>query len=152
MKTVITYGTFDIFHVGHLNLLQRARALGDRLVVGVSTDVFNASKGKRSVFPYEERAAIVRSIRAVDDVFPEDDWSQKRADVLRHGAAVFVMGEDWRGRFDDLADVVEVVYLPRTPEVSTTQTKASLKAFSTQQVDALRAAVDVVSSIVQSLA
>ena len=126
--------------------------LTDRLVVGVSTDEFNAAKGKRSVFPYEERAEIVRSIRFVDEVFPERDWSQKRADIQHYGASVFVIGDDWAGRFDDLKDVVEVVYLPRTPSVSTTEVKASLKAFSVQQVDALRRAVDVVSAIVKDLA
>lgn len=152
MRTVITYGTFDIFHAGHVRLLKRARELGDRLVVGVSTDEFNAAKGKRSVFPYEERAEIVRSTRFVDEVFPERDWSQKRADIQRYRASVFVMGDDWLGRFDDLKELVDVIYLPRTPAVSTTEVKSSLKAFSAQQVEALRQAVDVVSSIVRDLA
>jgi glycerol-3-phosphate cytidylyltransferase len=152
MKTIITYGTFDIFHAGHVNLLRRARDLGDRLVVGVSSDEFNSTKGKRSVFTYEERAEIVGSTRFVDHVFPESSWDQKRDDIRRFGAAVFVMGGDWVGHFDDLKDIVEVVYLPRTPSVSTTEVKASLKAFSAQQVEALRSAVDMVSAIVRDLA
>lgn len=152
MKTVITYGTFDIFHAGHARLLQRARSLGDRLVVGVSTDEFNSVKGKRSVFTFEERAEIVGSIRFVDEVFAENSWDQKRDDIKRFGATTFVIGSDWAGRFDDLSDIVDVVYLQRTPSVSTTEVKASLKAFSSQQVEALRDAVNVVSAIVKDLA
>lgn len=152
MRTVITYGTFDIFHAGHVRLLKRARELGDRLVVGVSTDEFNAVKGKRSVFTYDERAEIVSAVRYVDEVFAESRWGQKRDDIARFGAAVFVMGHDWEGKFDDLADLAQVVYLPRTPSVSTTEVKASLRAFSVEQANALRAAVDVVSSIVKDLA
>lgn len=127
-KTVITYGTFDIFHLGHLLFLKRARALGDRLVVGVSTDQFNILKGKKSLFCYEHRSQIVASIRYVDEVFPEDDWGQKREDILRLGASVFVMGDDWSGRFDFLSDLAEVVYIPRTPGISTTEIKSLMGA------------------------
>lgn len=151
MKTVITYGTFDIFHVGHLRLLQRARALGDRLVVGVSTDEFNAAKGKQSVFSYEERAQILASVRYVDEVFPETTWEQKREDIVRYKASVFVMGDDWKGKFDDLSDLTEVVYLPRTPAISTTEVKKSLRALSSKQIEELRGVLRVLSSIVQDL-
>jgi glycerol-3-phosphate cytidylyltransferase len=152
MKTVITYGTFDIFHVGHVRLLSRARELGDRLVVGVSSDEFNALKGKRSIFTYAERAEIVGSMRFVDSVFPEHGWDQKRTDMQKYDASVFVMGGDWEGKFDELKDDVEVVYLPRTPSVSTTEVKSSLRAFTSEQLNALNAAVDVVSAIVKDLA
>ncbi len=126
MKTVITYGTFDLFHVGHLKLLERARALGDRLVVGVSTDAFNEGKGKRTVIPYADRAAIVRAIRCVDEVIPEESWEQKPADIRRLGVTTFVMGDDWRGKFDDLKSLCDVVYLPRTSMVSTTSIKEAV--------------------------
>lgn len=120
MKTVISYGTFDLFHLGHVRLLRRLSALGDRLVIGCSTDEFNALKGKKSVMSYPQRVEILESCRYVDDVFPENHWEQKRADILRENADVFGMGADWEGKFDDLADVVSIVYLPRTVGVSTT--------------------------------
>lgn len=121
MVTVLTYGTFDLFHVGHLQLLRRARELGDRLVVGVSTDEFNAIKGKVAVVPFEQRKAIVEGIRYVDLVIPENDWSQKERDVLDHAVNVFVMGDDWLGKFDHLqSDTCRIEYLPRTTGVSTT--------------------------------
>ena len=120
MTTVITYGTFDLFHIGHVNLLRRLRELGDRLVVGCSTDEFNALKGKKTTMPYEHRAGILRAMRYVDDVFPEANWEQKRADIVREDAQIFAIGEDWVGKFDDLGDICDVVYLPRTPSVSTT--------------------------------
>jgi len=119
-RVVITYGTFDLLHIGHVLMLRRLRDLGTRLVVGVSTDEFNAAKGKTSVFPYADRALIVGALRDVDEVFPETCWEQKRDDVIRHGASVFGIGEDWSGHFDDLADLCRVVYLPRTPGISTT--------------------------------
>jgi glycerol-3-phosphate cytidylyltransferase len=126
-KCVLTYGTFDLLHVGHVNLLRRVRSLGDRLVVGLSTDEFNRTKGKAVVFPYEERKVILESIKYVDDVFPEESWDQKRDDIRRHGADVFAMGDDWKGKFDDLCDTVEVVYLPRTENISTTNIKKYIK-------------------------
>ena len=128
MKRVITYGTFDLLHYGHINLLKRAKALGDYLIVAVSTDEFNALKGKKSYFPYEQRKALVESIRYVDLVIPEENWDQKIKDVHEYNVDVFVIGDDWKGKFDFLEkEGVEVVYLGRTPEISTTQIKEELK-------------------------
>src|SRR5690606_19302139 len=104
MTTIITYGTFDLFHIGHLRLLERAAALGDRLVVGVSTDEFNLGKHKDCIHPYEDRARIVGAMKVVDEVFPESDWGQKVHDIRKYQADVFVMGDDWKGEFDFLAD------------------------------------------------
>ncbi len=126
MKTVLTYGTFDLFHIGHLRILERARALGDRLVVGVSTDAFNATKGKACVIPYAHRRDIVAGLRCVDVAFAEDTWDQKVDDVGRFGVDVFTMGDDWVGRFDFLKPHCDVVYLSRTPDISTTILKADL--------------------------
>jgi glycerol-3-phosphate cytidylyltransferase len=151
MKTIITYGTFDLFHIGHLNLLRRLRALGDRLVVGVSTDEFNALKGKKTIVPYEHRAAIVASVRTVDAVFPEHSWEQKRDDIRREGAHIFAMGDDWAGRFDDLSDSCEVIYLPRTRDISTTDIKQMVKALHDEQVTELRHAVQHLGQLVDRL-
>ena len=126
MKIVITYGTFDIFHVGHLNLLLRARQLGDKLVVGISTDAFNEGKDKKTIQPYEQRAKIISSLRCVDLVFPESCWEQKREDITREKAGIFVMGDDWRGHFDDLNSICNVIYLTRTPEISSTMIRRSI--------------------------
>jgi glycerol-3-phosphate cytidylyltransferase len=123
MVTVITYGTFDLFHLGHLRLLERAAGLGDRLAVGVSTDEFNEIKGKKCIQPYVERATIVGALGVVDSVFPEKQWDQKVDDVKRLGADVFVMGDDWKGKFDYLQAHCKVVYLARTVGVSTTDRK-----------------------------
>lgn len=123
MKRVITFGTFDVFHVGHLRLLERARRFGDRLDVGLSTDALNQSKkGRPPVYPYSERAEILGSLRCVDDIFPEESLEQKRDYILARGASVLVMGDDWTGRFDDLRDICEVFYVARTPSISTTAT------------------------------
>ncbi len=128
MKRVITYGTFDLLHYGHINILRRARELGDYLIVAVSTDDFNQTeKQKRCYFPYEQRRALVESVRYVDLVIPESTWDQKQSDIRKYGVDVLVMGDDWTGKFDFLRDEgVEVVYLPRTPEISTTQIKNDL--------------------------
>ena len=128
MKKVITYGTFDLLHYGHINRLRRARELGDYLVVVISTDEFNWNeKGKKCYFTYEQRKAMVEAIRYVDRVIPETNWEQKRTDVHDYDIDVFVMGDDWKGKFDFLKEEgVEVVYLPRTPEISTTQIKNDL--------------------------
>lgn len=126
MKTILTYGTFDILHVGHINLLRRSRALGDRLIVGLSSDEFNRGKHKSSLLNYENRKAVLESIRYVDLVFPEHSWEQKIEDVRKYSADVFVMGHDWEGKFDFLSEYCEVVYLPRTADISTTEIKISL--------------------------
>ena len=129
MKRVITYGTFDMLHYGHVNLLRRAKELGDYLVVAISTDEFNWNeKQKKCYFTYEQRKQMVEAIRYVDEVIPETEWSQKRTDVHDHNIDIFVMGDDWAGKFDYLREEgVEVVYLPRTPDISTTQIKNDLK-------------------------
>lgn len=120
-RTVITFGTFDVLHVGHIRVLNRASALGDRLVVGVSADELNISKkGRAPVFSQDERLEIVGSLRVVDEVFVEESLELKRDYVMQYGAAVLAMGDDWKGKFDHLNDICEVVYFPRTPSVSTT--------------------------------
>ena len=120
MTRIITYGTFDTFHWAHMNLLQRAREMGDWLGVGLSTDEFNAIKGKKSVFSYDQRKKILMGVKYIDEIFPEQDWGQKRADIIKYRADIFVMGDDWRGKFDDLSDICRVIYLPRTPDISST--------------------------------
>ena len=126
MKKVITYGTFDMLHYGHINLLRRARALGDYLIVALSSDSFNAIKNKQSFFHYEHRRQMLEAIRYVDLIIPENDWEQKREDIIKHNVNIFVMGNDWEGKFDFLKDYCEVVYLPRTEGISTTQIKTDL--------------------------
>jgi glycerol-3-phosphate cytidylyltransferase len=128
MKRVITYGTFDLLHYGHINLLKRAKALGDYLVVAISTDEFNWNeKQKKCYFTYEQRKALVEALRYVDLVIPEESWAQKKTDVREYHIDTFVIGDDWQGKFDFLKDEgCEVVYLPRTPEISTTQIKHDL--------------------------
>ena len=127
MKRVITYGTFDLLHYGHINLLRRAKAQGDYLIVALSTDEFNWNeKQKKSYFTYEERKAMLEAIRYVDLVVPEDNWEQKKTDVGKYNVDVFVMGDDWEGKFDFLREQCEVVYLSRTPEISTTKIKSEL--------------------------
>lgn len=127
MKKVITYGTFDLLHYGHINLLKRAKELGDYLIVALSTDEFNwNSKQKVCYFPYEVRKQLLEAIRYVDLVIPENCWEQKVKDVKEFKVDTFVMGNDWEGKFDFLKDHCEVVYLPRTPEISTTQIKKDL--------------------------
>ena len=120
-ETVVTFGTFDVFHIGHLRVLERAKALGDRLVVGVSSDALNRSKkGRDPVFPQKERLRIVAALAVVDDVFLEESLDLKRQYLVENGADVLVMGDDWAGRFDEFDDICNVVYLPRTPSISTT--------------------------------
>lgn len=127
MKKVITYGTFDLLHYGHINLLQRAKELGDYLIVALSTDEFNwDQKQKKCYFTYEERKRLLEAIRYVDLVIPETCWEQKAEDVREFKVDIFVMGDDWKGKFDFLKEYCEVVYLPRTPEISTTQIKKDL--------------------------
>ena len=136
MKRVITYGTFDLLHYGHIHLLRRAKALGDYLIVAVSTDEFNwIEKHKKSYFTYEQRKALVEAIRYVDLVIPEESWEQKRIDVREYHVNTFVIGDDWTGKFDFLKEQgVEVAYLSRTPEISSTQIKNDLYEAKTGNV------------------
>lgn len=128
MKRVITYGTFDLLHYGHINLLRRAKQYGDYLIVGLSTDEFNWNeKQKKCYFSYEKRKQMLEAIRYVDLVIPEEGWEQKVQDVQEFRVDTFVIGDDWEGKFDFLKEYCDVVYLPRTPEISTTQIKSNLK-------------------------
>jgi len=151
MKTVITYGTFDLFHVGHVRLLRRLRELGDRLVVGCSTDEFNKLKGKKSIMPYDQRVEILQACRYVDHVFPENNWDQKREDILREKADIFAMGDDWLGKFDDLGDIVEVVYLPRTKDISTTEVRQLVRALHEEKINEIRSALQHLDNLIRSL-
>ena len=130
MRRVITYGTFDLLHYGHINLLRRAKQYGDYLIVALSTDDFNWNqKRKKCYFSFDKRKALLEAIRYVDLVIPEESWDQKVTDVREYHIDTYVMGDDWKGEFDFLQDEgVDVVYLPRTPEVSTTQIKRDLKS------------------------
>lgn len=128
MKRVITYGTFDLLHYGHINLLKRAKEYGDYLIVALSTDEFNwDEKRKKCYFTYEQRKKLLEAVRYVDLVIPEENWEQKILDVKKYDVDTFVIGNDWEGKFDFLKDLCEVVYLPRTPEISSTQIKEELK-------------------------
>jgi len=131
MKRIITYGTFEMLHYGHINLLKRAKEMGDYLIVALSTDEFNwDAKQKKTYFSYEKRKQLLEAIRFVDLVIPEESWDQKTKDVKLYQADKFVMGDDWRGQFDFIQEETdtEVVYLERTPEISTTQIKKDLNA------------------------
>ena len=126
-NTCITYGTFDLFHIGHLRLLQRIKDMCSTLIVAVSTDEFNTLKGKKCTRPYDQRSAIVGAIEYADKVIPETTWDQKHTDVVKYSVDAFVMGNDWEGKFDFLKDKCDVVYLPRTEGISSTDIKQSLK-------------------------
>lgn len=127
MKRVLTYGTYDLLHVGHINLLKRARELGDYLIVGLSSDEFNQIKSKKAYHSYNDRKLIIESLRFVDKVIPEYRWEQKIDDVVRNKVDIFVMGDDWTGKFDFLSEYCQVIYLPRTIGISTTKIKDDLK-------------------------
>lgn len=127
MKRVITYGTFDLLHYGHINLLKRAKELGDYLIVGLSTDEFNSiEKNKKTYYNYEQRKELLQSIRYVDLVIPEKSWQQKITDIIEYKADIFVIGDDWKGKFDFLKTQCQIFYFPRTPEISTTKIKREL--------------------------
>ena len=128
MKKVITYGTFDLLHYGHINLLRTAKTLGDYLIVGLSTDEFNnKEKNKECYFDYENRKLLLDAVKYVDLVIPEETWEQKVSDIQKYNIDVFVIGDDWKGKFDYLEDIgIEVLYLPRTKEISTTKIKNDL--------------------------
>lgn len=135
--SVITYGTYDLLHIGHINLLQRARALGDKLIVALSTDEFNWNmKQKKCIQPYGERKIILESLMFVDMVIPENNWEQKIDDVRQYCIDTFVMGDDWIGKFDFLKEYCKVVYLPRTPDISTTQRKREIAMISLSKIRA----------------
>lgn len=123
MKTILTYGTYDLLHVGHINILKRAKELGDFLIVGLSTDEFNTIKGKKSFYTYEQRKAVIEAIKYVDLVIPERTWEQKIDDVKKYNVNVFVMGDDWEGKFDFLKEYCEVKILPRTPDISSSKAR-----------------------------
>ncbi len=127
MKRVLTYGTYDLLHWGHIRLLQRAKQQGDYLIVALSTDEFNAVKGKKAYHPYSERKMMLEAIRYVDLVIPENEWEQKRQDIMDYHVDVFVMGDDWQGKFDELKELCEVVYLKRTDGISTSKIKEDLE-------------------------
>ncbi len=127
MRRVITYGTYDLLHWGHVRLLKRAKALGDYLIVALSTDAINEFKGKKAYHNYEERKMMLEALRYVDLVIPEADWEQKRDDIVKYQVDVFAIGDDWEGKFDYLKELCEVVYLPRTEGVSTTKIKEDLE-------------------------
>ena len=128
-KIVLTYGTFDMFHIGHLNLLNRLKRLGDKLIVAVSTDEFNSIKGKKTLIPFEQRALIVQNIKCVDMVISEKNWEQKIDDIKKYNVDIFAMGDDWQGKFDFLKNHCEVIYLPRTQNISTTELKKELNKY-----------------------
>ena len=138
-KTVITYGTFDLFHIGHLKLLQRLKGLGTKLIVAVSTDSFNELKCKKTIIPYAQRAEIVANIKCVDMVISENDWEQKIEDIKKYNIDIFSIGDDWKGKFDFLKEHCDVVYLDRTDGISSTQLKNTLKSFSVSKDEVLKA-------------
>jgi glycerol-3-phosphate cytidylyltransferase len=150
-KTVITYGTFDLFHIGHVRLFERAKKHGEKLIVAVSTDEFNSIKGKKILIPYEQRAEIVRSIRYVDIVIPEMSWDQKIEDIKKYHVDTLIMGKDWEGKFDELKSYCEVIYLDRTQDISTTGLKRSLKKLVTITPDELKAALLVIEQLHKDL-
>ncbi|ABL02607.1 Glycerol-3-phosphate cytidylyltransferase [Candidatus Ruthia magnifica str. Cm (Calyptogena magnifica)] len=137
-KTIITYGTFDMFHIGHLKLLKKLKNMGDELIVAVSTEKFNLVKKKKILIPFEQRIEIVKNIKCVDRVIPEEAWGQKIKDIKKYGVDVFAIGNDWKGEFNFLSNYCEVVYLDRTEDISTTELKKSLIEFlSTSKEDFL---------------
>ncbi|WP_093326983.1 glycerol-3-phosphate cytidylyltransferase [Thalassotalea agarivorans] len=150
-RTIITYGTFDMFHIGHLNLLKRIKDMGSRLIVGVSTDEFNQLKGKKTLIPYEQRAAIVEAIKYVDLVIPESSWEQKIEDIKAHEIDLFVIGDDWSGKFDFLEEYCEVEYLSRTDGVSTTMLKQSLSAINKISKKDIISALDILDQLRKDL-
>lgn len=149
MTTVLTYGTFDLFHIGHLNLINRLADMGDRLIIAVSTDEFNAGKGKTSVVSYEDRSRIISSIKGVDLVIPETSWEQKASDIKEHGVDIFAIGEDWAGKFDDLKELCDVVYLPRTDGISSTEIKQMLRVLDPQHITEMQDALSVMSRLLE---
>ncbi len=151
-KVVLTYGTFDMFHVGHLRLLKRAKEFGDELIVAVSTDKFNMKKNKKVLIPFEQRKEIVESVKYVDRCIAETTWEQKVEDIKRHNVDVLVMGDDWRGKFDYLNEYCEVIYVERTQNISTTQLKKSLTNFLSIPKEDIIKAFEVIEILKSDLA
>ena len=147
-KIVLTYGTFDLFHIGHLNLLKRLKCGADKLIVGVSTDEFNSRKGKHTIIPFSDRAAIVKNISCVAMVISESSWEQKISDIKKYSATHFAIGNDWEGKFDYLRDYCEVNYIPRTDNISTTQLKSTLKVLDKEHIADLKEALNKISHII----
>jgi len=148
-RIVLTYGTFDLFHVGHLNLLRRAKSLGDYLIVGISTDKFNSGKGKKTIIDFKDRMEIVKSVRYVDETFAESSWKQKISDIRRYKVDTFVIGDDWKGKFDYLKELCEVVYLPRTMGVSSSGLKGLLKQSKDLHSEEMRKALEIISAAIE---
>jgi glycerol-3-phosphate cytidylyltransferase len=146
-KIVLTYGTFDMFHIGHLKLLERLSKLGSKLIVAVSTDEFNSLKGKKTIIPYEQRASIVEAIKYVDMVIPENNWDQKVEDIKKYNVDIFSMGHDWEGKFDELKEYCEVVYLPRTEGISSTDLKDTLKKIDAININDINQAFDILKRL-----
>ena len=151
MKTVVTYGTFDLFHVGHVRLLKRLKSLGDKLVVGLSTDEFNLVKGKKTITPSADRREVLLACQYVDDVFKEHSWEQKREDLIREQATIFAMGDDWAGKFDDLQDIVKVLYLPRTQDISTTELKTVINQIHDEKLREIRNVASHLNALIEKL-
>lgn len=151
MKTILTYGTFDLFHIGHLNLLKKLKGMGDHLIVGVSTDEFNLEKGKHSIYKYQDRADIVAALEYVDCVIPEHSWKQKVQDIQKYNVDVFAIGNDWQGKFDELKSYCEVIYLPRTENISSTAVKESINALNAAKIDELKTALDGIKAIINTI-
>ncbi len=150
-KVILTYGTFDLFHVGHLRLLRRLKEMGTYLIVGVSTDEFNAIKGKNSLISYENRRDVVQAIRYVDLVFPEENWEQKRADILNYNVDILAMGDDWVNKFEQYSDICEVVYLPRTHGISSSNIRSDISVIGSTNIEKLRDAAQSMLQLVNSL-
>jgi glycerol-3-phosphate cytidylyltransferase len=151
LTTVITYGTFDLFHLGHVRLLERLKSLGTRLVVGCSSDEFNEIKGKKTIYPYEQRREILLSCKYVDKVFKEECWDQKVKDIKREGANIFAMGDDWLGKFDELNALCKVIYLPRTPNISTTDLKDIITVMHKDRKNELKLLVERMLTLVERM-
>ena len=148
IKKIITYGTFDLFHIGHVRLLKRIRDLGDYLIVGCSTESFNKKKGKKSIFSYSERSEILQACKYVDEVIPENDWEQKYNDIKKFKVDLFVMGDDWVGEFDNLQDICKVIYLPRTKGISTTEIKELSASFRNDRLIEIKKLTHKLSELV----
>lgn len=150
-KVILTYGTFDLFHIGHVRLLKRLKSLGDKLIVAVSTDEFNEQKGKSSYYSFSERAEIIESCKYVDKVIKEDKWEQKESDIRRYGVDVFAIGDDWKGEFDYLSELCEVLYLERTENISTTKIKRQLSSVKESELDLLESKLHETILLVKTL-